>query len=74
MKDYDLRPQLNQLHMPILILSGKYDVQCPHEFSEEMSDLLPGARFVPFLDSNHFPYIEQKAGFINSVDDFFKEL
>lgn len=69
-RKYDVSEKIKNKSIPTLILCGKYDVQCPVEFSEELHKLLPNSRLVIFEYSNHFPFIEEKEKFINALQEF----
>ncbi|MGE7694694.1 alpha/beta fold hydrolase [Lysinibacillus sp. NPDC094177] len=69
-RKYDVSENIKNKSIPTLILCGKYDVQCPVEFSEELHKLLPNSRLVIFEYSNHFPFIEEKEKFVNTLQEF----
>ena len=56
--DYDLRPRLNQLDIPTLIIHGDNDL-VPTDVAREIADAIPEARFVVLADCGHFSYLEQ---------------
>lgn len=60
---YDIREELKGIRIPSYIYSGKYDAQCPLKFGEEIADLIPGARFKVFEESNHNPFSEEESKF-----------
>lgn len=66
---YDIREELKEIHIPSFIYSGKYDAQCPLKFGEEIADLIPGAKFTVFEESNHNPFSEEE----NKFRKFVKE-
>ncbi|MEI3611548.1 alpha/beta fold hydrolase [Pseudogracilibacillus sp. SO30301A] len=70
LRHYDVRGKIINKTVPALILCGKYDVQCPAEFSEEIHNLLPNSTLVIFKKSNHFPFIEEKDKFVSALDNF----
>ena len=65
---YDLREELKTVQVPAFIYAGKYDAQCPYEYGVETAELMPNARFQPFLSSNHFPFIEEEEAFEGFVE------
>lgn len=69
-RHYDVCEKIKNKSIPTLILCGKYDVQCPVEFSEELHKLLPNSCLVIFEQSNHFPFIEEKEKFIKALQKF----
>lgn len=70
LRHYDVREKITNKPVPALILCGKYDVQCPIEFSEEIHNLLQNSTLVIFENSNHFPFIEEKDKFIGALKSF----
>ncbi|CAG9620413.1 alpha/beta fold hydrolase [Sutcliffiella rhizosphaerae] len=69
-KNFDLRNQLNNIKVPTYIYAGKYDAQCPVEFSIEMADHIPSSQLKIFKESNHHPYIEEEEKFREFVKNF----
>jgi proline iminopeptidase len=69
----DLRPLLNQIETPTLIMCGRFDSQCPLYFSEEIHKLIPKSKFVVFDESNHSPFLEEPEKFTKEIVDFYDE-
>lgn len=67
MKDFDLRDQLNKVHIPTYVFAGKYDAQCPVEYGIEIATLIPDAKLTVFEKSNHNPFIEEEEAFKDFV-------
>ncbi|MBD7967308.1 alpha/beta fold hydrolase [Paenibacillus gallinarum] len=67
MKDFDLRDQLNKIHIPTYVFAGKYDAQCPVEYCIEIATLIPDAKLTVFEKSNHNPFIEEEEAFKDFV-------
>ena len=68
-KSFDLRKELPAIHIDTYVFGGKYDAQCPVEFSYEIADLIPHSKLTIFEQSNHYPFVEEEKAFI----DFVKE-
>ncbi len=67
---FDVTRQLSAVRTKTIILCGRHDVQCPVDFSIEMSELIPGASLHIFEQSNHYPFLEEEfefKGVIKSV-------
>lgn len=60
---FDVTRQLSAVRTKTIILCGRHDVQCPVDFSIEMSELIPGASIHIFEQSNHYPFLEEKFEF-----------
>lgn len=59
---------------PVLILCGKFDVQCPLEYSVEMEQLIPDASLIVFEQSNHYPFLEEQEKFKAEIQRFTETL
>lgn len=57
---FDVTRELGKISAKTFILSGRYDVQCPHSFSVEMNELIPKSHLFVFHESNHYPFLEEK--------------
>jgi proline iminopeptidase len=60
---FDVTRQLSAIRTKTAILCGKHDVQCPVNFSIEMSELIPNAMLHIFEHSNHYPFLEEEFEF-----------
>lgn len=74
LKVFDVTKKLSLSTTPTLIICGKYDVQCPVEYSIEMDESLPNSQLVIFHASNHYPYLEEPTLFYKEFDSFLNEL
>jgi pimeloyl-ACP methyl ester carboxylesterase len=63
LRDTDLRPDLQQIQLPTLILHGKQDKICSYELAEQLHALLPQSQLVAFEQSGHALFIEELAKF-----------
>lgn len=71
---FDITRKLHLIETPTLIICGRYDVQCPLIYSQEMAELIPGAQLVIFESSNHYPFLEEKARFHRVYKDYIEGL
>ncbi|WP_455661344.1 alpha/beta fold hydrolase [Pradoshia sp.] len=71
---YDVTRQLSKIRTKSLILCGKYDVQCPLEFSIELSEAIPDAGLHVFTNSSHYPHLEERETFNRVIHEFLKEI
>lgn len=69
---FDVTRELGKISTKTLILSGRYDVQCPVSFSIEMHELIQHSELVVFEESNHYPFLEEKQVFRQSISNFLK--
>lgn len=70
--NYDLRPRLNEIKIPVLITVGRHDWITPVEASEELHALLPNSELAIFENSGHSPQIEEYDAWFKTVRDFLK--
>ncbi|MCH7323356.1 alpha/beta hydrolase [Solibacillus sp. MA9] len=68
-KSYDVRAALTNITIPSFIFGGRFDAQCPIEFTYEIAKLIPHAQLTVFEQSNHHPYIEE----LEHFEAFVKE-
>jgi proline iminopeptidase len=69
---YDVREQLKDVHVPVLITVGRYDWITPVEASEELHSLLPNGELVVFENSGHSPQQEEKELWLATIRDFLQ--
>ena len=68
---YDLLPQLRNLRIPTLVISGDHDF-FPGEISGHIARAIPNARLVTLRDCGHFAYLECPGEVRNAFNDFFQ--
>ena len=73
MAKLDFHTQLKNLHMPTLILSGRFDRGMLPRYSVQFKIYAPKAQFVMFEKSGHFPFIEEPEEFIGVVAGFLRK-
>ena len=66
-KSLDLRKDLPTIHIDTYVFGGKYDAQCPIEFSYEIAELIPTSELTIFEQSNHNPFVEEEEVFMDFV-------
>lgn len=67
---YDLTPALPHVRVPTLVVYGERDRVVNPEHQLELRGRLPTARFVAFLESGHFPFLEEPEPFARVVGYF----
>jgi proline iminopeptidase len=66
----NVRAQLGQVKVPVLVLGGRYDLVTPLNQVEELAKGLPSSRMVVMEHSAHFPFIEENFMFTEWVRQF----
>jgi proline iminopeptidase len=69
---YDLTPALPHIRQPALVVYGESDRVVRPEFQLELRGRLRAARFVAFLESGHFPFLEEPEPFARVVHYFLR--
>jgi proline iminopeptidase len=64
---YDVRPQLADLRMPALVMTGQYDLFVPPAAGESLASALPNGRLRRLAHSGHLPFVEEQGTFIEAV-------
>ena len=67
----DLRPGLEKVKAPVLVIHGKQD---PLESADEVHATFPGSRLVLIENAGHFPWVEQPEKVYSALDGFFAGL
>lgn len=66
----DLSPQLPNLHMPTLILTGRFDVNVAPLTAWRMQQAIPGAQLHVFEHSGHLPSYEEPEAYLQQLTTF----
>jgi proline iminopeptidase len=69
----DFRKRLPDLHMPVLILAGRFDRAAMPSFSLQFKRYAPQARFVLLEKSGHFPFVEEPESVFGEIRDFLQK-
>ena len=66
-------PLVAQLHLPTLLIRGKYDPACTDDQANYLLQHVPDSRQVIFQNSGHFPRIEEPDAYTSCVVGFLNE-
>jgi 3-oxoadipate enol-lactonase len=69
----DLRPQLSQVKIPVLVLVGEHDEATPPPMSRELAAGLPNARLKIIPGCAHVPQLQAPRLFLDAIGDFISE-
>jgi len=70
--ELDLRPELPQVKMPVLVLVGEHDEATPPPMSHELAALLPNPRLKILTGCAHVPQLQAPKMFLDAIADFLK--
>lgn len=73
-KDCDLRPQLERIRQPALVIAGASDTYTPIEWQREIASLLPDATYVEIPFGGHLSLISHAETFNQVVLDWLAGL
>jgi 3-oxoadipate enol-lactonase len=68
--ELDLRPQLAQVKVPVLVLVGEHDEATPPPMSRELAAGLPQARLKIIPGCAHVPQLQSPGVFLDAIGDF----
>jgi len=68
--ELDLRPELGQVKVPVLVLVGEHDEATPPPMSHELAAGLPNARLKIIPGCAHVPQLQSPEVFLDAIGDF----
>jgi 3-oxoadipate enol-lactonase len=68
--ELDLRPELAQVKVPVLVLVGEHDEATPPPMSRELAASLPNARLKILAGCAHVPQLQSPEMFLDAIGDF----
>src|SRR3954467_2378715 len=68
--ELDLRPQLGQVKVPVLVVVGEHDEATPPPMSHELAAGLPQARLKIIAGCAHVPQLQSPSAFLDAIADF----
>jgi 3-oxoadipate enol-lactonase len=68
--ELDLRPELAQVKVPVLVLVGEHDEATPPPMSRELAAGLPNARLKIIPGCAHVPQLQSPEVFLDAIGDF----
>ncbi|MGO4235500.1 alpha/beta fold hydrolase [Pseudarthrobacter sp. YAF2] len=72
MTSFDLRAQLGAVHIPTLVVTGRYDWVTPPSQSEEIVKGIPHANLHVFENSGHGPLVEETDEYLDVISRFIQ--
>jgi len=72
-KDWDIVDRLGEIHVPTLVLSGRYDEATPL-IAETVHHGISGSEWVLFENSSHMPHIEETDRYLQVLANFLDRI
>lgn len=73
LKSLDLRPEIQSITAPTLVVKGPRDHYTPPSWSLEIADLIPGARYVTIPGTGHCSHISMPGSFNQVLTDWLSQ-
>jgi proline-specific peptidase len=72
-KDWDIVNRLGEIHVPALVISGRYDEATPM-IAETVHRGIPGSEWVLFENSSHMPHVEETDRYLQVLTSFLDRI
>ncbi|NQU16287.1 MAG: proline iminopeptidase-family hydrolase [Desulfobacteraceae bacterium] len=69
LKDWDIVNRLGEIHVPTLVIGGRYDEATP-AITETVHRGIPGSEWVIFENSSHMPHLEETEQYMQVLTNF----
>ncbi len=69
---FDLSKRLNEVDVPVLVLSSNEDRMVPHHVSRKMADAVKHAKFVGLENCGHYLHLEQTSRVADELSTFLE--
>ncbi|HEV3039447.1 MAG TPA: alpha/beta fold hydrolase, partial [Candidatus Angelobacter sp.] len=69
---FDLNPEIRKFRFPVLVITGRYDMNVAPLVAYKIHQAIAGSRFAVFERSGHLPFYEEPEGFVREVEQFLK--
>jgi proline iminopeptidase len=70
MGKYDLNPEIAKFRLPVLVITGRYDMNVAPVIAWKIHKAIPGSQLVVFDRSSHMPFFEEPERFKKVVEEF----
>jgi pimeloyl-ACP methyl ester carboxylesterase len=70
LEQFDLSPEIRKFRFPVLIVTGRYDMNVAPLVAYRIHQAVPNSKFVVFEHSGHLPFYEEPEAFANVVETF----
>lgn len=73
LRDEDLRGDLPKIKIPTLIMQARQDRIVAYALAEQMNKAIKGSKLIPFENSGHALFLEEKDKFNEELLKFLKQ-
>lgn len=67
---FDLNPEIAKFKFPVIVMTGRYDINVAPLVAYKIHQAIPGSRFVVFERSGHIPFYEEPDAFVRAAEEF----
>lgn len=69
---FDLNPELRKFRFPVLVITGRHDMNVAPLVAYRIHNTIAGSKFVVFERSGHIPFYEEPEAFVRAVEEFLQ--
>jgi proline iminopeptidase len=69
-RDRDLNPDIAKFKFPVLVITGRFDINVAPTTAYKIHQTIPGSQFVVFEKSGHLPFYEESDKFVRVMNQF----
>lgn len=73
LKDWDIVDRLGEIHVPTLVISGRYDEATP-VIAETVQRGIPASEWILFENSSHMPHVEETERYLQVLTGFLDRI
>jgi len=73
LQGWTVMDRLSEIHVPTLIIAGRYDFLFPTEHQVQLAQGIPGARLEIIERAGHNPHVEQQGVVLKAIRDFLNQ-
>ena len=67
---FDLNPELPKFRFPVIVMTGRYDINVAPIVAYKIHKAIAGSKFVVFDRSGHMPFYEEPEKFADTIQSF----
>jgi len=69
-RDRDLNPEIAKFKFPVLVMTGRFDINVAPTTAYKIHQAIPDSQFVVFEKSGHLPFYEEPEKFVRVMNQF----